>query len=48
VLRDVGAPGFSEANSAARLSQSFSDLASKGIDLSAVTVIAPSREEEVD
>jgi hypothetical protein len=41
VLRDVGAPSFSEANSAARLSQSFSDLASKGIALSAVTVIAP-------
>ena len=41
VLRDMGAPGFSEANSAARLSQSFSDLASKRIDLSPVTVIAP-------
>jgi hypothetical protein len=41
VLRDVGAPGFRDANSAARLNQSFSDLASKGVDLSAVTVIAP-------
>jgi hypothetical protein len=41
VLRDVGAPSFSDANSAARLSQSFLDLASKGVDLSAVTVIAP-------
>jgi hypothetical protein len=41
VLRDMGAPAFSEANSAARLSQSFSDLASKRIDLSPVTVIAP-------
>jgi len=41
VLRDLGAPGFRDANSAARLSRSFADLASKGIDLSAVTVIAP-------
>jgi len=41
VLRDVGAPGFREANSAARLSQSFADLASKGIDLSAVSTITP-------
>ena len=41
VLRDVGAPSFRDANSAARLSQSFSDLASRGVDLSAVTVIAP-------
>jgi hypothetical protein len=41
VLRDVGAPGFRDGNSAARLSQSFSDLASKGVDLSAVTLIAP-------
>ncbi len=41
VLRDMGAPGFREANTAARLSQSFSDLAAKGIDLSSVTIIAP-------
>jgi hypothetical protein len=41
VLRDVGAPGFREANSAARLSQAFSNLASQGVDLSAVTTIAP-------
>ena len=41
VLRDIGAPGFREANTAARLSQSFSDLAAKGADLSAVTIIAP-------
>src|SRR4051794_17702394 len=40
VLRDVGAPDFSTANSAARLSQSFSDLASRGIDLSLVTIMA--------
>jgi hypothetical protein len=41
VLRDMGAPGFRDANSAGRLSQAFSDLSSKGVDLSAVTVIAP-------
>ena len=41
VLRDIGAPGFREANTAARLSQSFSDLAAKSVDLSSVTIIAP-------
>jgi len=41
VLRDMGAPGFREANSAARLSQIFSDLAAKNVNLSAVAVIAP-------
>jgi len=41
VLRDMGAPGFRDANTAARLSQSFSDLASKRIDLSSVSIIAP-------
>lgn len=41
VLRDMGAPGFRDATTAARLSQSFSDLASKGVDLSVVSIIAP-------
>jgi hypothetical protein len=41
VLRDRGAPGFRETNSAARLSRAFSDLSSKGVDLSAVSIIAP-------
>ena len=41
VLRDMAAPGFREANSAARLSQLFSDISSKRIDLSAVAVITP-------
>ena len=41
VLRDMGAPGFRDANPPARLSQAFTDLASKGVDLSAVSVIAP-------
>lgn len=41
VLRDMGAPGFREANSAARLAMSFSNLMSQNIDLSAVATIAP-------
>ena len=41
VLRDIGAPGFRQANTAARLAQTFSDLSRKNIDLSAVTVITP-------
>jgi hypothetical protein len=41
VLRDMGAPGFRDANTAARLAQSFADLGSKGIDLSPTSVIAP-------
>src|SRR4029450_6921514 len=35
VMRDMAAPGFRDANTAGRLAQSFSDLASKGIDFSA-------------
>ena len=45
VLRDMGAPGFRDANTAARRSQSFSNLASKGIDLSPTSVIAPQLSE---
>jgi hypothetical protein len=41
VMRDISAPGFRDANTAARLSLSFSDLASKGVDLSPTSVIAP-------
>jgi hypothetical protein len=41
VLRDRGAPGFRDANSAAKLSQAFSAIASKGVDLAAVTIISP-------
>ena len=41
VLRDRGAPGFRDANSAARLSQIFSDLASQAVDLSVVSVTSP-------
>src|SRR5262245_56567240 len=46
VLRDTAAPGFRDANTAARLSQSFSDLASKRINLSAVSIIAPQLSEQ--
>jgi hypothetical protein len=45
VLRDMSAPGFRDANTAARLSQSFSDLVSKGVDLSPVSIIAPQLSE---
>lgn len=41
VLRDSGAPGFRDANSAARLSQAFADLASRGVNLSVVSVTVP-------
>lgn len=45
VLRDMGAPGFRKANTAADLARSFSDLAARGIDLSVVSVIAPKLSE---
>lgn len=41
VMRDKSAPGFRDANSAARLGQIFSDLARSGVDLSVVSVITP-------
>jgi hypothetical protein len=41
VLRDKGAPGFRDANTTARLSQAFSDLASRHIDLSGVSILSP-------
>jgi hypothetical protein len=41
VLRDVAAPGFRDANSAAKLSRIFASLNDQGIDLSAVSVITP-------
>jgi hypothetical protein len=40
LMRDMTAPGLRDANTAGRLAQSFSDLASKGIDLP-TSVIAP-------
>jgi hypothetical protein len=41
VLRDMAAPDFRENNTAAELSQTFSDLAAKHIDLSTVSIIEP-------
>ena len=41
VLRDIGAPGFHDANTAGSLAQSFAEFAAKGVDLSPVSVIAP-------
>ena len=41
VLRDVSAPAFRDANSAARLGALFGNLAERGIDLSAVAILAP-------
>ena len=41
VLRDLSAPSFRERNSAAQLSQIFAGLASRGVDLSAVTILTP-------
>jgi hypothetical protein len=41
VMRDKSAPGFRDANSAARLGQIFSDLAKSGIDLSVASVVTP-------
>jgi hypothetical protein len=41
VLRDVAAPGFREANSAARLAQIFASLAQNRIDLAPVALITP-------
>jgi hypothetical protein len=40
-MRDKGVPSFRDANSAARLSQIFSRLASSGWDLSLVSVLTP-------
>lgn len=41
VLRDLGAPGFQSANSAARLSAAFTNLRDQRIDLSQVALLAP-------
>ena len=41
VLRDVAAPAFRDRNSAGRLAQIFDDLGKRGINLTAVAVLAP-------
>jgi hypothetical protein len=41
VLRDLGAPGFQTANTAARLSEIFANQRAQNADLSGVAVIEP-------
>jgi hypothetical protein len=41
VLRDLGAPGFAQANNAARLGDIFADLRAKDIDLAGILVLDP-------
>jgi hypothetical protein len=41
VLRDLGAPGFQEANTTARLSEIFARLRNEKLDLSGVSVLEP-------
>ena len=41
VLRDLGAPGFQQANTAARLGDIFANLRTRKLDLSGVTVLDP-------
>ena len=41
VLRDLGAPGFQSANSAARLSDIFRSFRSSGIDLTKCVLVTP-------
>jgi len=45
VLRDVSAPSFREANSAARLSEIFGNLARQNIDLAVVAILTPQLSE---
>ena len=41
VLRDIAAPGFQQANDPAKLSQIFTDLRRRKIDLSPIAVVEP-------
>ena len=41
VLRDVAAPSFSQANSAARLASIFGNLTKQAVDLTAIALIVP-------
>jgi len=41
VFRDLAAPGFRDANSAARLAEQFADLRGRNLNLAPVAVIAP-------
>src|SRR5262245_18273012 len=41
VLRDLGAPGFKEANSADKLAQTFAKMRQRGLDLSLIMLVQP-------
>ena len=41
VLRDLGAPGFQQANSPARLGRNIGGLTKRGLDLDPIVVIEP-------
>jgi len=41
VLRDLGSPGFQQANTAARLGEIFADLRGRNFDLTGVVVLDP-------
>src|SRR3712207_6675604 len=41
VLRDLGAPGFQTANTAARLAEIFASQRAQNLDLSGITVLEP-------
>jgi hypothetical protein len=41
VLRDLGAPGFRDANSATRLGEIFAPIRARGVDLSRVVLVEP-------
>ncbi len=41
VLRDIGAPGFQQANSPEKLSKAFADLRGRKIDLGQIAVVNP-------
>jgi hypothetical protein len=41
VLRDLGAPGFQSANTAARLAEIFANLRAQNLDLSGIAVLEP-------
>jgi hypothetical protein len=41
ILREIGAPGFRQANNPAQLAEIFTDLRSRKIDLSPIAVVEP-------
>ena len=41
ILREIGSPGFRQANNPAQLAEIFTDLRSRKIDLSPIAVVEP-------